>query len=277
MHPLGATLLGHRGRADVEQSDVRETRVTHPCHELADGRYAPDVAHAGVAVGRGQADRVGHHERLQHTLAAGACQRAQMAYVGFRVPAVIDHAQAENAVETGGLRQLFPPQGQHPVPWMVDVALHGAMLHAEQQRRIHTDHFPGARGQHAPAEIAIAAADVEHAMAGEAAEAGRDALPFPVRAPLRVDVHVGKAERTFTPRMQRFQGVFEAAGGWGAVDVHRGGVVETAWRHGRQRIHRCLPTGVVAVVGLAEALRAEAQRPVGQLREHPRRRGKTPS
>ena len=88
----------------------------------------------------------------------------------------------------------------------IEVALHGVELAEEQPVRIDTDNRVGARTEHAPHVIAVAAADIEDALAGQVQVRG-NAVPLPIRAPFGVDMHAEHIEGPFAPRRQAEQSI----------------------------------------------------------------------
>ncbi len=78
-------------------------------------------------------------------------------------------------------------------------------LRHEHRRGVDTDHGTCTGVGDAPAVIAVAAADIEHHAIGQRREVRQHARPFPVGAPLGVDVDTGDVVRPLAPGMQRQQ------------------------------------------------------------------------
>jgi hypothetical protein len=169
-------------------------------------------------------------------------------------------------------KQLLEAHRQDPVAVAVDVGVHGAMLQGEHQRGVDADDFPGAGAEHAPAEVAVAAAHVEHAAAGERRHVRCDPRPLPVGPPLRVDVDAEQRERPLAPWVQLPQRRREPCTlrrGGGAVDANRVAELDAVGHEGRQRGEGGEPARHVAVgVGLESSRdqRFEGRQVVGQRR-----------
>ncbi|MNZ50028.1 hypothetical protein D3C78_678090 [compost metagenome] len=108
------------------------------------------------------------HQRFQHQLTAldqAVLQRQQM--LDGRA-AVVEHAHGKHRVEAFEVRrQVFEREGQVPGVRFGQVALHRLELAEEQPVRVDTDHAVRAGAEHAPHVIAVAAADIEDALAFE--------------------------------------------------------------------------------------------------------------
>ena len=96
------------------------------------------------------------------------------------------------------------------------VALGGEELAEEQPVGVDADHAAGAGAEHTPQVVAVAAADIQHALAFEIEVRGH-AGPLPVRAPLGIDMHAEQLERPLAPGDQALQGMQQ---------LFAGGVVE---------------------------------------------------
>src|SRR6056297_1959426 len=85
------------------------------------------------------------------------------------------------------------------------------VLRVEQQGRVAANDLSGAVGKHAPAEIPVAGADVEYALAVQI-HVRRDAVPLPVRAPLGVDANTTQVEGSLAPGNELPQGFGQGFG-----------------------------------------------------------------
>ncbi|BCQ64508.1 hypothetical protein PBOI14_62580 [Pseudomonas sp. Boi14] len=84
------------------------------------------------------------------------------------------------------------------------VTLHRLELAEEQPVGVDADHAVGTGAKHAPHVVAIAAADIEDALALKVQVRG-DPRPLPVRTPFGVHVHAEQVERALAPRRQAHQ------------------------------------------------------------------------
>ena len=78
-------------------------------------------------------------------------------------------------------------------------------LAEEQPVGIDAHDAVGTGAEHAPHVVAVAAADIEDALAGQIQVRGHP-RPLPVRAPLGVDVHAEQLEGALAPGDQALQG-----------------------------------------------------------------------
>ena len=111
-------------------------------------------------------------------------------------------------VEVGD-RQLFELDRQQPVRLVWQVSADGQVLHEEQQAGINADDCRCACAQRPPAEVTVAAADIEHFQTADPVKMRRQPLPFPVGTPFRRNVHAEQLERAFAPGVQTLKGRFQ--------------------------------------------------------------------
>ena len=93
------------------------------------------------------------------------------------------------------------------------------------ERRIDAEYEARAGLRHAPQVIAVAAADIEYATAGQWPHMGQYPRPFPVAAPFTVDQDIEQCERPLAPRRKRHEG--------SAQSLTRGGLARPARAHSR--------------------------------------------
>ncbi|MNZ86395.1 hypothetical protein D3C78_1052140 [compost metagenome] len=184
---------------------------------------------------------------------------------------MIEHAHGEHRVEAFQLfRQFLQRQRQVPGRQVGQVVLHGEELAEEQPVGIDADHAVGAGAEHAPLVVAVAAADIQHALAGKIQMRG-DPCPLPVRVPLGIDMHAEQLERPLAPGDQALErllqgGALLAAAGAGQGEAFGQLAVLDGQR--RQGVDGGLPAGQVAVAAgqlVGEQL-GQGGRPGGQRR-----------
>ena len=196
---------------------------------------------------------------FQHQFAAGLQCLLQFVQVGKRRIAVIQHAHRDHRVEASGtavrgIRQVLRAERQHVIRQIAAEMSAGHPLHDVQQRRIDPDHQAGARAEHAQAVVAVAAADVEDALAAPI-HVRRQPSPFPVGAPFAVDGHTAQPQRSLAPGVQFQQrGAQRLAVGRRRAQFGRVAIQRRAGRDARQGVERGSPTGQVTVPVISEAL-----------------------
>lgn len=156
---------------------------------------------------------------FEHELAAGAEVVSQFVEVVDGGTAVVEYPHAEYGVEGGqGGRQAFDAEGEDPDGGLGQVLSDGEVLHDVEQEGIGAEGELGACSGHAPAVVAAAAADVEDEAVFEVGDAGEEAVPFEVGAPLGVDVGAEEVEGAFSPGAELVEGVGEV-GGLGCIQI----------------------------------------------------------
>ncbi len=100
---------------------------------------------------------------------------------------------------------LLDTHRQHPDLVLLQVFLQGPELHHEQRGGVDADHLSGAGAEHAPAVVAAAAAHIQYPPPAQVVDGVGQAVPFPVRAPLGVDVHTEQFEGALAPGVQPLQ------------------------------------------------------------------------
>ena len=176
---------------------------------------------------------------------------------------MVEDAHGEDGVEgRQGGREVFDAEGQDEGWCIRKVLAHGEVLHDVEEEGVDAEGEAGAFGCHAPAVVAVAAADIEHEAAGEGGDAVAESVPLEIGAPFGVDLGAEEVEGAFAPRAEAMEGVWEggALGGGevgGLADLDGGGVeVGCAGAYGGEGVEGFEPGGEVAIVGVGEG-RAE--------------------
>src|SRR6056297_1735077 len=199
-HPVSGALFLNRGRRNIHDAHLAEAGVFQPAPQSCFGGQVVDVAHVGVTVGRVEfvVAFAGNDQRFDHGLAVGRKVVSDTLQVLVRVLAVVEDTHGKHRVEIGAGGQLLELQRQQQLVRLSGEVLDGAVLHLEYQRRIAAHHLSGPIVQHAPAEITVAATDVEHALAAEVYLRG-NAVPLPVGAPFGFNVHTAETQWALAP------------------------------------------------------------------------------
>ena len=139
---------------------------------------------------------------------------------------MVQHAHGEHRVEEAQvLRYVLDTHRQKLCTSFIGVAdkvAHRLKLPVKAWGRVNHQHESRACTRHTPGVVAAAAAHVQHFAVLQRREMRRDALPFPVRAPLGVDFDTTQVERSFTPRGQLAQQIEALALlAVGEIDVYR--------------------------------------------------------
>ena len=261
-HPGAGALFLDAGDGLVHQPGAAPAELAQPAQQQSAARQAPHIAHARVAARGDQAPGcvAFDHQGLQHELPARAQTAAHLSQVFKRRAAVIQNAHGEHRVE-GAQRagQRFDPHRQHAHGRVAQVALEGLELQRKQGRGVDADDLGGPGAAHAPAVVAVTAAHVQHPPRAEGLDVRGQAIPFPVRAPLRVDVYAEQLEGAFAPGMQAAQRPEQGVATpgrqvLGAADSY-GARVEVALVHRRrgQGAQRLLPARQIPVASRAQA------------------------
>ncbi len=275
-HPVRAALFLDAGDADVDATHIDEAGTAQPAFQRRHRRQEPDVAHLRVTIfGNQRGVFVAlDHQSFQYQFATPDQAILQVQQMVDGRATVIEHAHGKHRVEAFEFRrELFQRHRQMPGRQLVEVALHGVELAEEQPVRIDAHHRVGAGAEHPPHVVAVAAADVEDALAGEI-QMRRHALPFPVRTPFGIHVHAEDVERPLAPRRQAEQRIMGGgarrlvaiafqAEGFAQLDGNGLDI--------RQRVDRALPARQVAVANgelgfqlLLQAIGPGGQRGAGQ-------------
>jgi len=107
-----------------------------------------------------------------------------------RRAAVVEDPHGKDAVEKGQVfRDLLDADGNNVVLGVVQVALQHEKLQDRGEEGLDAQDELGALAAHAPAVVAVTAADVEDAPPGKGLDVRQHPVPLPVRAPFGVDVH----------------------------------------------------------------------------------------
>jgi hypothetical protein len=102
-------------------------------------------------------------------------------------------------------RKVLDGQRQHEGWRVTDEMPDRPELHDAEPVRVDSDHDVRARAEHAPAVIAVAAADVEHTSVRERTDLAAEPVPFQIGALFAVDMDAVKATEALASRMQFLQ------------------------------------------------------------------------
>ena len=130
---------------------------------------------------------------------------------------MVEHAHGEQRIEGLGRLQFLESAGQQLVAQRdrlvdrCDIAADGGVLHHEYHGGVYPEHAARAGGTHPPAVIAVATTHVEYAATGERLQVGCDPCPFPIGAPLAVDLNAEQRPGSFAPGLQLHQQMHQCA------------------------------------------------------------------
>jgi hypothetical protein len=116
------------------------------------------------------------------------------------VPAMIENPHGKDGVEDPEiLWHGLKAEGKNIHGLRTCQLLKKAKLHPEKRRRVHTENLNCTLSSHSPAMISAAAAHIERKTVSQWLYVRFQALPFPVRAPLGVNVSAEDGKRPFSP------------------------------------------------------------------------------
>ena len=123
-----------------------------------------------------------------------------------RRSAVIQDAHGERGIECPrGQRQLLESERQDYDATVVTERLHRRELGEEQDRRVDANNRRGAEAAHLVGVVAIAGADVEHALAVQGTQHLTNARPLEVTPPFGIDRDGTEVERALSPGAERLE------------------------------------------------------------------------